>query len=130
MVNQVTLIGNIGGDIELKTLEGDNSVANFSVATSSSYKDKSGEWQDQTEWHRIVAWGNQANFAHKYLSKGSKVYISGKIVTRSWDDKDGNKKYSTEIVAAQVKNLDKREDNGSAAKAQVPTNGVNDDLPF
>jgi single-strand DNA-binding protein len=98
-VNKVILVGNLGKDPELKYTPGGQAVATFSLATSERVTDKSGQRQDRTEWHNIVVWGKQAELANQYLKKGRTVYIEGKITTRSWDDKDGNKKYRTEIVA-------------------------------
>jgi single-strand DNA-binding protein len=98
-VNKVILVGNLGKDPELKYTPGGQAVATFSLATSERFNDKSGQRQDRTEWHNIVVWGKQAETANQYLKKGRTVYIEGRITTRSWDDKDGVKKYRTEIVA-------------------------------
>jgi single-strand DNA-binding protein len=98
-VNKVILVGNLGKDPEFKYTPGGQPVATFSLATSERFTDKNGQRQDRTEWHNIVMWGKQAELANQYLKKGRTVYIEGKITTRSWDDKDGNKKYKTEIVA-------------------------------
>jgi single-strand DNA-binding protein len=94
-LNKVTLIGNPG----IKMLEGNIKVAKFSLATTESYKDKDGNVQSETEWHSVVAWRNLAEIAQKYLKKGSTIYLEGKIKTRNYEDKDGNKKYVTEIIA-------------------------------
>jgi single-strand DNA-binding protein len=100
-VNEVTIIGNLGKDAETKFTQSGTSVANFSVATSRSWKDKqSGEWKEQTEWHRIVLW--QAEKLAPFLLKGKQVYIKGHLQTRSYDDKEGRKVYTTEIVADDV----------------------------
>jgi single-strand DNA-binding protein len=109
-VNKVILIGNLGKDPEIRYISDNVPVANFSIATSESYKDKNGEWQEATEWHNVVAWRNLAERAEKYLKKGKQVYVEGKIRTRSWDDKDGNKRYTTEIVADTLQVLGKREE--------------------
>lgn len=109
-VNKVILIGNLGKDPEIRYVNDNNPVANFSVATSESYKDKDGEWQEITEWHNVVAWRALAERAEKYLKKGKQVYVEGKIRTRSWDDKDGNKRYTTEIVADTLQILGRREE--------------------
>jgi len=98
-VNKVILLGNLGKDPEVRSLEGGAKVAKFPLATSESYKDKAGNRIEQTEWHNVVVWRGLADIAERYLRKGSSVYIEGKIRTRSWDDKEGNKKYITEIVA-------------------------------
>jgi single-strand DNA-binding protein len=99
-VNKVILLGNLGKDPELKYTPSGTAVAKFSLATSSRYKDKNEQWQDQTEWHNVVAWARLAEIAGEYLKKGSKVYIEGRLQTRSWEDKNTNqKKYMTEVVA-------------------------------
>jgi single-strand DNA-binding protein len=98
-VNKVILIGNLGKDPEVRTMQNGNKVANLSLATSESWKDKAtGERKEKTEWHRVVIFGNLADIAERYLKKGSKVYVSGSLQTRKWQDKDGNDKYSTEVV--------------------------------
>ncbi len=109
-LNKVTLIGNLGKDPELQTLEGNVSVAKFSLATTESFKDKHGKTQTNTDWHTIVLWRSLAELAGKYLQKGSLVYIEGKLKTRSYDDKDGNRRYVSEVVAEQIIMLDKRTD--------------------
>jgi single-strand DNA-binding protein len=101
MLNEVKLIGNLGQNPEVRTLNNGNKVANFSLATSETYKDRDGQKQTVTEWHNVVIWGKLAEVAERYLTKGSQVYVSGKLKTRSWEDKDGNKKYITEIVLEQ-----------------------------
>ena len=98
-VNKVILIGNLGKDPEVKYTPQGTPVAKFSLATNERWKDKNGEWQDRTEWHNIVAWQRLAEIVGEYVKKGQKLYIEGRIQTRSWDDKDGQKKYMTEIVA-------------------------------
>jgi single-strand DNA-binding protein len=98
-VNKVILVGNLGKDPELKYTPSGTAVAKFSIATSSRYKDKSDQWQEQTEWHNVVAWARLAEIAGEYLKKGSKVYVEGRLQTRSWDDKNTNqKRYMTEVV--------------------------------
>ena len=97
-VNKVILIGNVGKDPEVRYLEGNVPVAKFSLATNETYKNKEGAKVDQTEWHHIVLWRGLAEIAEKYVRKGSLLYIEGKIKTRSWEDKDGQKKYMTEVV--------------------------------
>jgi single-strand DNA-binding protein len=98
-VNKVTLLGNLGKDPEIKFLPSGSAVANFSIATTDRYKDKAGEWQDRTEWHNVVAYARTAEIVRDYVKKGNKLYIEGRLTTRSWDDKDtGKKVYRTEIV--------------------------------
>ena len=140
MVNKVVLIGNAGKDPEVRYLDNDTAVASFSLATSESYKDKSGEWQTKTEWHNIVAWRNTAKYVENKVKKGMQIYVEGKITTRSWDDKDGNKRYTTEIIANTIRLLGKREDNGDSTATPAPNTKVadapviqdtpDDDLPF
>lgn len=137
-VNKVILVGNLGKDPEVRYLEGGTAVANFSLATSESYKDKTGKKVDQTEWHNIVVWRGLAEVAEKYLKKGMQVFLEGKIRTRSWDDKEGNKRYTTEIVADNLTILGRKEDNSSSnsssqmAESSTPiaAAGATDDLPF
>ena len=98
-VNKVILIGNLGRDPEVRTMQNGNKVANISIATSESWRDKaSGERKEKTEWHRVVIFGKLAEIAEQYLKKGSKVYVCGQLQTRKWQDKDGQDKYSTEVV--------------------------------
>lgn len=114
-VNKVILIGNLGKDPEVRYLESGVPIANFPLATSESYTDKtSGERRNQTEWHNIVLWRGLAEVAEKYLKKGQKVYIEGKLRTRSWNDKEGSTRYTTEIVAETMTMLSPREDSGNA----------------
>ena len=137
-VNKVILIGNLGKDPEVRSLEGGAKVANFPIATTESYKDKSGNNVDQTEWHNIVVWRGLADVADKYLKKGMPIYVEGKIRTRSWDDKEGHKRYTTEIVADNLIMLGKKDDNQSggsnnysAESTAIPAaNNTTDDLPF
>lgn len=114
-INKVILVGNLGKDPEVRYLDENTPVANFSLATSDSYKDRSGNRVDTTEWHNIVLWRGLAKVAEQYLKKGSKVYLEGKLRTRSWDDKDGNKRYTTEIVGDQLVMLDGRGEGGAQA---------------
>jgi single-strand DNA-binding protein len=101
-VNKVILIGNLGKDPELKHTSGGTAVASITVATNERYKDKNGEWQDKTEWHNVVLWQRLAEIASEYLKKGRSVYIEGRLQTRSWEDKQGQKRYTTEIVASDL----------------------------
>jgi len=109
-INKAILIGRLGSDPEVRYTPSGVAVANFSIATSEEWKDKdSGEKQERTEWHRIVAWRRLGEICGEYLSKGRQVYVEGRIQTRSWDDKDGNKKYMTEIVASDIQFLGSRD---------------------
>jgi len=101
-VNKVILVGNLGADPELKYTPSNRPLCNLSVATNEVFKDKSGQRQERTEWHRVTVWGEQAEHCSKYLAKGRSVYLEGRLQTRSWDDKDGKKRYSTDIVAERV----------------------------
>ncbi|MEO7446147.1 MAG: single-stranded DNA-binding protein [Ferruginibacter sp.] len=111
-VNRVMLIGNLGKDPDIQFLEGNIGVAKFSLATTESYKDRSGKHISQTEWHTVVLWRGLAELAQKYLHRGSLVYIEGRLKTRSWEDKEGNKKFATEIVGDNLIMLDKRNEGG------------------
>ena len=111
-VNRVMLIGNLGKDPDIQFLEGNIGVAKFSLATTETYKDRSGKLISQTEWHTIVLWRGLAELAQKYLHRGSLVYIEGRLKTRSWEDKEGNKKFATEIVGDNLIMLDKRHEGG------------------
>lgn len=109
-VNRVMLIGNLGRDPDVQYLEGNIGVAKFPLATTETFKDRAGKLISQTEWHTVVLWRGLADLAQKYLHKGSLVYIEGRLRTRSWEDKDGNKKFATEIVGDNLIMLDKRTD--------------------
>lgn len=141
MVNKVILVGNVGKDPEIRQTQNNKQVATFSLATSESYKDQSGQRQSKTEWHNVVCWGNLAQLAGQYIKKGSKIYLDGKVTTRSWDDNNGNKRYTTEIIANTIQFLDKREQSNQNglhpnANSQWQNNPVpppaptEDDLPF
>ena len=142
-VNKVMLIGRLGQEPEAKYTPNGTAVSNFSIATSEKWKDKaSGEWNEKTEWHRIVSWNKQAEFCNQYLKKGSLIYIEGKLVTRSWDDKEGQKRYMTEVVANTVQLLDKKENNTDTPQTDFVAQAkdtfnisadnsfAQDDLPF
>jgi len=140
-VNRVILIGNLGKDPEVKHLENGAVVANFPMATSESYKDKSGNKVDQTEWHQVVLWRGLAEVAEKYLKKGAKVYIEGKIKTRTWEDQEGSTRYTTEIVGDKMTMLggNQQEASNPAPKEEKPksapqplasSSNESDDLPF
>jgi single-strand DNA-binding protein len=119
-VNKVILLGNVGKDPEIKSTAGGTLVANLSLATSDRYKDKAGEWQDRTEWHNLVAYARGAEIMRDYVTKGSKLYVEGRITTRSWDDKESGKKiYRTEIVVGDISLLSPS-DRGDASES---TNG-------
>jgi len=121
MVNRVTLIGNLGRDPEVRRLESGVAVAKFSVATNENYKDKSGEWQKQTEWHEVVAWRWIAEKAERELKKGKLVFIEGKLTHRKYQDKEGNDRYVTEIVANSLRLLEKREGDGNRDNTNFPS---------
>lgn len=119
------LIGNLGRDPDLQYLEGNIAVAKFPLATTETFKDKQGNSVSQTEWHTVVLWRGLAELAQKYLHKGSLVFIEGRLRTRNWEDKDKNKRFSTEIVGDNLVMLDKRRENGeyiSATDPQADTN--------
>ena len=141
-VNKVILVGNLGKDPEIRHLENGTAVANFPIATSEIYKDKEGSRVEQTEWHNVVVWRKLAEIAENYLKKGSQIYLEGKLRTRSWDDQQGNKKYTTEVVADSFTMLGKREDSQAGTNSMstaTPNNNLKeankpikeeDDLPF
>lgn len=112
-VNKVILVGNLGKDPELSYLPSGQSVAKFSLATSRSYKDKSGEMKEETEWHNIVAWGKLGEICAQYLAKGRQAYVEGRIQTRTWEGRDGNKRTSVDIVASDVQMLGGRGESGA-----------------
>jgi len=141
-VNKVILLGNLGKDPEVRYLEGGIAVAKFSLATTESYKNKEGQKVEQTEWHNVVLWRGLAELAEKALHKGSTVYVEGKIRTRSWVDKEGVKKYMTEIMGDNISILTRKSDSPAAANHDAghaseppiatetsPSPAV-DDLPF
>ncbi len=131
-LNKAMLIGNVGQDPEIRHMPNGNAVANLSVATSETWKDKNtGDKQEKTEWHRVVVFGNLANIVESYVRKGSKLYIEGKIQTRSWEQ-DGAKKYSTEIVANQLQMLNRVESSGSVDNSQQKQDNEDrfEDIPF
>jgi len=107
-LNKAMIIGNLGRDPEMRYTPGGQAVTQFTVAVNRSYKAQNGEWQEETEWFRVVVWGQQAERAAEHLRKGNKVYIEGRLQTRQWEDKDGQKRYTTELVANQVTNLERR----------------------
>lgn len=131
-VNKVIVVGRLGADPELKYTQSNQAVCRLSIATSQVWKDKEGQKQERTEWHRVVVWGQMGETASKYLTKGREVYVEGRLQTRSWEDPQGNKKYTTEIVANTVQFL------GSANMTQQPqtettvepTFDSSEDIPF
>ena len=127
-MNKVMIMGHIGKDLELKTTPNGKSVVNFSVASSTYWTDKEGEKQQETEWHNIVMWGKMAENTSENCKKGSAIYVEGRLKTRSWDDKDGNKRYTTEIVAYDKKFLGGRDKPTDEIVADKPTE--DSDLPF
>src|SRR5574343_399668 len=130
-VNKVILIGNLGKDPEIKFLDGNIARVNFSLATTESYKDKNGNRVDQTEWHNIVMWRPLAETAEKMLKKGTEVYIEGKIKPRQWNDKEGNKRSTTEIVADSFVILQRRDQNQQNPGDTNENSGTGSgDLPF
>jgi single-strand DNA-binding protein len=130
-VNKAILVGRLGKDPETRYTPSGQGVCNFNLATDESYKDRNGERQKRTEWHRIVLWGKLAEIAQQYLKKGSLVYIEGRIQTRQWDDKNtGQKRYSTEIVGNSMKMLGSRADSGSMASAAAASGGSSPDAEF
>lgn len=123
-LNRVFLIGNLGADPELRYTPTNTAVANFRIATSEVWNDKSGQRQERTEWHRIVAWGKTAELCGEYLKKGRSVHIEGRLQTREWDDKNtGQKRYTTEIIADRVTFLGGRGEGGESSGAGGSTGG-------
>lgn len=136
MVNKVILIGNLGKDPEVRYSQAGAAIASFNVATTETWKKQDGTKEELTEWHRIVAFGRLGEICGEYLSKGSKVFIEGRLQTRKWDDKDGNTKYTTEIVAREMKMLSPRGSSGDSSQGQqyndqpFPEPVMGDDVPF
>lgn len=138
-VNKVILVGNLGKDPEVRSIEGGAKVASFSLATTEVYRSKEGQKVEQTEWHNIVLWRGLAELAEKWLKKGSQIYLEGRIKTRSYDDKEGNKRYITEIVGDNMTFLGGKPSGGDSAPAMsagdysqpaVEAPAAEDDLPF
>lgn len=146
-LNKAMIIGRLGQDPEVRYTQSNTAVATMSVATSEKYKDRNGEWQENTEWHRVVAWGRTAEICQEYLKKGSLVYFEGPIQTREWEDKEGQKRYTTEIKALTMTMLDSRggasgggESQEVSRKSSKPAaatveidsdfDDMDDDLPF
>jgi single-strand DNA-binding protein len=141
-VNKVILVGNVGRDREVRYLQSGIPVANFSVATNEHFKDRNDQWQDRTEWHQVVAWQRLAEIVGEFVSKGSKVYVEGKVQTSSWEDRQsGERKYRTEIVARDILLLGRWEnggnhrspiqgDNTTQPFQTVPPENADEDIPF
>jgi len=135
MINKATLIGNLGQDPEIRYTQSGTRVATFTVATTERWKGQDGQMQESTEWHRIVAWQRLAEICGEYLHKGSRVYIEGKIQTRKWQDQNGNDRYTTEIVAREMKMLTPQNgqsssDNGYSPPEPPPQYNSGEDVPF
>lgn len=120
-LNKVMLIGNLGKDPEVRYTGSGMAVASFSLATSERIKNKSGEYEDKTEWHNITLWGKQAEFAKNYLTKGRTVFVEGRLQTRKWQDKDGKDRYTTEIVGDRIQAVDGKK-NGGGEEGNTPSN--------
>jgi single-strand DNA-binding protein len=143
-VNRVILVGNLGRDAEVRHMAGGQAVATLNLATTENWKDKEGQRQEKTEWHRVVVWGRTAEALGQYLTKGKQIAIEGRIETRQWDDKDGNKRYTTEIKADRVTLLgsgggggggrsggpDREYGGGVSAPMSEPADMPEDDIPF
>jgi len=138
MINKVILIGNLGADPEVRYTQNGTAVTNFRLATTEKFK-QNDEWKEQTEWHRVVAFGRLGEICGEYLSKGSKVYIEGRLQTRKWEDRDGNARYTTEIVAREMKMLSARGAGGAGGTGgsrpeeppfPTPPSDIEDDVPF
>lgn len=136
-VNKVILVGRLGQDPEVRYTQGGTAVANLRIATDETWKDQSGERQQRTEWHTVVLWRRLAEICGQYLSKGRLVYIEGKLQTRSWQDREGNKRYSTEVQADNMVMLGGRSEEGQAPPAAQPAAAAasdsgtsDDDIPF
>src|SRR5215467_12979713 len=128
-VNRVMLIGNLGKEPDVQYLEGNIAVAKFPLATTETYKDRAGKLISQTEWHTVVLWRGLAELAQKYLHKGSLIYVEGRLRTRSWDDREGNKKFATEIVGDNLIMLDKRSsENSNFTTTVLPEAGSIEDF--
>jgi single-strand DNA-binding protein len=133
-VNKVILVGNLGRDPETRYMPDGGAICNVSIATTDSWKDKAGVKQERTEWHRVSFFGKLGEIAGQYLKKGAQVYVEGRLQTRKWQDKDGNDKYTTEIVADRMQMLGSREHEPAPAEPAPATSGsiheIENDLPF
>ena len=123
-VNKVILVGNLGRDAELRYTPGGAAVATLNLATTETWNDKEGQRQEKTEWHRVILWGKQAETLNQYLQKGKQIYVEGRLQTRQWDDKDGNKRYTTEIRGDRIVLLS----GGGGARGAMPPRGGGDEM--
>lgn len=130
MLNKVQIIGYLGQKPELKITTGGSSVCEFSVATSERWKDKTGEQKEQTEWHRVIFWSRAAEVIAEHFDKGSMIYVEGKIQTRKWQDKDGNDRYTTEIIGQNFKFLERKGGGGGSKPQRQDHNGPPGDTSF
>ena len=128
-INKVMLIGNLGKDPEIRYMPSGDAIANLTLATTENWKDKAGEKQEKTEWHRVSMFGRLAEIAGEYLKKGSSVYIEGKLQTRKWQDKEGNDRYTTEIVANEMKMLGSRASGGDTGMDKPASNAASSNKP-
>lgn len=129
-VNECILVGNLGADPELKSTNSGTSVCNFSIATSRQWTTKDGEKKEDTQWHKIVVWGRMGENCKEYLAKGRQVYIRGRIQTRDWEDKEGVKRYITEIHAIDVQFLGGKSGGGGGSRSEAAPSLGDDDIPF
>ena len=145
-LNKVMLLGNLGSDPEIKYSQSGTAIANLRIATAENRKNSDGEWEERTEWHRLVLFGRQAEISKDYLHKGSKIYIEGRLQTRSWEDQNGQKHYSTEVVGTNMIMLDPKSqdttieepepqenaipDSDTVPESSIDTSKEEDDLPF
>jgi single-strand DNA-binding protein len=120
-VNKAILIGRLGSDPEVRYTPGGSAVANFNIATDRSYKDKDGNWQSETTWHRVVLWTRLAEVAKEYAKKGNRVYVEGRIQTREWQDQNGQKRYTTEVVGENFQLLDSPSQRGDSFGGEAPS---------
>ena len=127
-VNKSILVGRLGKDPEVRAVNDETNVCNFSIATNRSVK-RGDQWEDETDWHNVVAWRRLCDLMQKYTSKGSRVYVEGRMQTRSWEDTDGNKRYITEVVASDIQLLDSKADTPEPASAPAADN-TPDGVPF
>ena len=130
-LNKVMLIGRLGADPEIRYTQDGTPVASLSLATGRSVK-RGDQWEEETDWHRVIAWRKLAEICERYLNKGSQIYVEGQIRNRSWEDKDGNKRYVTEVHAQDIQMLDSRKERqgGGTEGPEIPSPPVEDDVPF
>lgn len=129
-VNKVILIGNLGADPETRTTPSGTQVANLRLATTERRKDRDGNWTDHTEWHRVVCFGKTAENVSRFLRKGRQIYVEGRLRTNKWQDRDGNDRWTTEVIADQVRFLGSRDGGGGAMPAAPSISAPADDIPF